>query len=178
MKLNKTLFVLALIYNGINFGLMKILTSMNGGSSMIFLLIYPLFWILSLVIVGVLTSKLRRLWFNKSYKLSTNVLLVFCSPLVFLVIVGLHIPRTYCDSTGYNSANGHTYKYESWVYFGSLKQQVIKYWVADQEGCNDCDSTYFKRDSTWIYLNPKQDTMKIDIYKDGKLIREKLFKNK
>ena len=143
---------------------------MNNATSMIYLLIFPIFWIISIIILVILALKNKSNWFNVNYKITTIISLFFCTPILFLGFRYINRPDSYRDSTGYISKNGYTIKYENWIYYDNGSRKIIKYWKAVEKDCNDCDSTHFKKDSTWIYFNKKKDTVKIEVYKNGKLI--------
>ena len=171
MRFNIAATSLALSYNVINFLFWLHLLKMPDAASMIYLIIYPCFWVIALIITGILTFQNKAIWFSKAYKLSTIVALFFCTPIPFVLSKITASPSTYCVSTGFSTENGHTIKSEEWVFnTGSLN--VIKYWKADEPNCDNCDSSQFQPAGTWVYLGKKKDTLRIDIYKNGELIRE------
>lgn len=172
MKINLTALLLAIAYNVINYLFWLHISSLPNATSMIYLFIYPSYWILSLIAVVVLAIKKRRVWFSNHYKISTVIALLFCTPLPFFLIKSFTSPSTYLSSSGFFTEDACTVKYETWNY-NSGELNVIKYWKANKPNCNSCDTSYFKRDSTWIYLDKKKDTIQIDIYKDGHLISRK-----
>jgi len=169
MKINKTVLSIAIFYNIINFLFWLHISTMSNATSMIYIFIFPSFWIISIVVVAILAFRNKATWFQKGYKTSTIVGLFFCTPIFFLFVRSVQSPGSYCNSSGYMTQNGYTYKYESWIY-NTGSRQVVKYWKADEENCDTCDSSHFKRDSTWVYLNKKKDTVKVETYKNGKLI--------
>lgn len=144
---------------------------MPDATSMIYIIIFPVFWIITIIIVAILTFKNKTIWFEKNYKVSTIIGLFFCTPIFFWFVRAINTPESYRDSSGYMSKNGYTIKYENWTY-NDGSPQVIKYWKAVGENCNTCDSTHFKKDSTWIYFNKKKDTIKVEVYKNGELINK------
>lgn len=175
MKINRTIALIAIIYNLINFLFLWHIKGMPDATSMIYLLIYPCFWIITLVLVTIISIKKRIIWFRQDYRISTIISLFFCTPIFFLIIARAELPESYCQSSGYTSKNGYTFKYEEWVY-NPNHVQVVKYWKANKENCNSCDTSQFKKDSTWVYFDKKQDTIKTEVYKNGNLISIK--KNK
>lgn len=169
MKINTTATSVAVVYNIINFLFWLHISTMPNATSMVYMFIYPCFWVITLIIMGIMGFRNKAIWFSKTYKVSTIIALFFCTPFPFIWVKAIEAPSTYCVSTGFSTQDGHTIKSEEWVYrTGGLN--VIKYWKADESNCNDCDSTHFKKDSTWIYLGKKKDTIKIEVYKEGKLI--------
>ncbi|MDB5139177.1 MAG: hypothetical protein JWR12_1093 [Mucilaginibacter sp.] len=113
----------------------------------------------------------KAIWFSKSYKVSTIVALFFCTPFPFMWFKAITAPSTYCVSTEFSTRDGHTIKTEEWIYStGGLN--VIKYWKADEPQCNDCDTSAFKPEGVWVYLGKKKDTLRVDTYKNGKLINK------
>jgi hypothetical protein len=46
---------------------------------MIYIIIFPLFWIITLITVGVLAYKNRKEWFGKEMKVSTIILFILCN---------------------------------------------------------------------------------------------------
>ena len=171
MKFNTTAILIAIIYNVINFLFWLRISTMPNATSMVYIFIYPCFWIITLIIVGIMGFRNKAIWFSKSYKVSTLVALFFCTPFPFMWFKAIAAPSTYLASTGFSTRDGHTIKSEEWVYnTGGLS--VIKYWKADEPNCNDCDSSRFKPDGVWVYLGKKKDTLRIDTYKNGKLTNE------
>ena len=172
MKVNLIATVIAIIYNVINYLIWLHISTMPNATSMIYIFIYPCFWGITLFIVGVLAFKYKRIWFAKVYKVSTFVALFFCTPFPFIWFKAVMAPSIYCASTGFSTIGDHTIKYEEWIY-STGELNVIKYWKADQPRCNECDSASFKRDSIWVYLGKKKDTLRVVTYMDGKLINER-----
>ena len=171
MKLNITGTLVAIVYNVINFLFWQHISIMPNATSMVYIFIYPCFWIITLIIVAILGFRNKAIWFSKAFRVSTIIALFFCTPVPFLLTKAIAAPSTYCASSGFSTKDGHTLKYETWVYrTGGVN--VIKYWTANEPDCNDCDSTHFKRDSVWVYLDKKKDTTRIETYKNGKLTNE------
>ena len=171
MKLNITATLIAIIYNVINFLFWLHISTMPNATSMVYIFIYPCFWIITLITVVIVALRNKAAWFSKAYKVSTIIALFFCTPFPFLWSKAIMAPSTYCVSTGFSTKDGHTIKDEEWIYkTGGLN--VIKYWIADEPNCNDCDSSSFKPDGVWIYLGKKKDTLQIETYKNGKLVND------
>ena len=137
---------------------------MNGGSSLIYALIYPFFWLLTIITVSVLTYKKRKNWLSKQQKISTIILLVFCTPLPFLTFSSLIQPDIYRASTWYYSKNNQAIKIETWDYSNG-KIAIKKFWKNNNA-----------KDSLWIYFDKNGDTLKTEFYKENQLIKTKEYK--
>jgi|SRR5690554_1118976 len=83
IKWNKTLLIITIIFFVINILFFKNAESENlrGGRAMIYVFIIPVFWIVTMIIVGILAFKNRKEWFNNELKVSTIILLILCTPL-------------------------------------------------------------------------------------------------
>jgi hypothetical protein len=170
MKINRKLFSIAVVYNVINFLFWVHILNMPNATSMIYMLILPCFWILTILFAVILSLKNKLVWFQKEYKVSTIISLIFCTPILFLSVKAISSPESYRASSGCGNKNEFTVKSENWDY-NDGGRQVVKYWKAKALDCCECDSLLLKKDSTWIYFDKKGDTMKVESYKDGKLIR-------
>jgi hypothetical protein len=143
---------------------------MNGGSSMIYIFIFPIFWILTILIACFWSYKQKDIWFRKDIKPSSIILLFFCTPIPLFIFGGLLKPETYRAGTGFTTKSGATIKNETWVY-NNGKLAIEKYWKINIENYNgNGDEDNFKKDSTWIYIEKNGDTLKTETYKDNQLI--------
>jgi hypothetical protein len=170
MKWNTTLMWFTFGFIVINSLFYLHLSSMNGGSSMIYVFIFPIFWLLTIFVVGFWSYKQRYILFEKDIRTSSFILLFFCTPIPIFLLGALLRPEMYRASTGFITKNGTTIKSEEWVY-NNGKLAIRKYWkinIANYNGNGDDDS--FKKDSTWIYLEKNGDTLKTETYKDNQLI--------
>jgi len=175
MKWNNKLTLIAVGYILINILFAWHASTMTGGSSLIYVLIYPPFWIITLIFVGVLTYRKRKEWFKKEIIFSTISMLLFCTPIPLLAFTELTKPEMTRAGSGYNPKNGKTHKTETWIY----KPGVIaikKYWILDSEDWTGADESGFKKDSTWVYFDKDGDTLKIERYIEDKLIESKKYK--
>lgn len=173
MKLNAPLTYGAIIYNVINVLFWIQISHMQSANSTIFIIFYPLFWIITISAIVIITKNKSSIWFQKKYLMSTVVALLFCTPIPFLITISLNFSDTYVFSTGSDSKNGYTFKSETVLYRSTNSLQVVKYWKVHLPKCSMCDTSLFKRDSTWIYFDKKRDTIKIEVYKNGKLLFQK-----
>ncbi len=170
MKWNITLTWFTLVFIFINLLFYLHSSSMNGGSSIIYIFIYPIFWLLTLFIVTFWSYKQRDIWFKKDIKTSTFILLFFCTPIPLFLFGALQRPEMYRSGTGFNSINGITIKDETWNY-NNGKTAIIKYYKINVENyMGNGDDDRFKKDSTWIYFEKTGDTLKTETYKDDQLI--------
>ena len=176
MKINNPLIIIALIFNLVNLLMWRHLSTMPNATSMVYLVIYPIFWILTMILVGILAFRNRKKWFEKSFILFTILALVFCTPFPILLISKFEEKDYYLASTTNYPENGSTFRIEEWNYTtGDI--MLIKYWKTNVDNCNMCDSSVFKKDSTWTYFDRKGDTIRLEYYKDGRLIKV-ITKNK
>lgn len=145
-------------------------STMTGGTSLIYAIIFPVFWGLTLIAVGILTFKNRKTWFEKSMSLSTIVSLIFCTPLPLLAFTELTKPEMTRSGTDYWPKDGKTLKTETWIYKpGQIAAK--KYWTLETENWTDKSEDEFKRDSIWVYFDKNGDTLKTEHYEKDKLIK-------
>ena len=172
MKWNKTLSLIVIIYLIINLLFFRNIKTLNGGRAMIYLIILPLFWIVTLITVGILAYKRRKEWFNNELIISTILLLVLCTPLSIWGFSSLTRPEIELSSTGYNPKNGITIKSESWIY-NSGQTAITKFWRLETENYSGYNDSEFKKDSIWVYYDNSGDTIRIEKYENDKLIERK-----
>ncbi len=132
MKLNKTLLIIAIGFLIINVLFFKNSETLNGGRAMIYIIIFPLFWIVTLITVGILAYRNRKEWFNKEMKISTILFMILCTPLSIWGFSALTKPEIQLSGTGYNQRNGITIKSETWNY-NSGETAIRKFWKLDSE---------------------------------------------
>ena len=169
MKWNKTLTYFAIGFLLINFLFSENMETLNGGKAMIYIFIYPLFWILTLIIVGVLTYKNRKKWLNKEMKISTIILLICCSPISILIFSTLTKPEIQLSGTGYNPKNGITIKTETWNY-NSGQTAIRKFWKINSENWTGYSENEYLKDSIWTYYTKEGEILKTEKYKNNELI--------
>lgn len=163
MKWNQTLLMIVLGYTLINILFYTNMLNINGGGSLIYVLIYPVFWLITIIIISVLTYNRRKSWLSKQQKTSTIFLFIFCTPIPLLIVYNLIQPSTYLSSSGgFKSENGFSIKYETWDYSNG-KTAVKKFWKNED------------KDSLWIYFDKNGDTLKTENYKNNKLINTKEY---
>jgi hypothetical protein len=163
MRINKTLSLIAVIYLLINLLFFLHASSLNGGASMGYIFVFPAFWVITLVIVFILSIKNRKTWFRKQLLLSTLIAIFFCTPICISLITIIVRPSMYLAASGYN---GDYKTFERWVYYSNQKTAITKYWKNNL------------KDSTWIYLNKQGDKTKTELYRNDTLITNKVFKEK
>ncbi|PCI09742.1 MAG: hypothetical protein COB73_04830 [Flavobacteriaceae bacterium] len=89
---NETLIYITVGYFFIHVAFYFIMMSMNGGSSLAFVFVLPVFWVLTIIGVGVFAYQKREALFEKKKKNRSIILLLFCTPFPFIVfgqILGL-----------------------------------------------------------------------------------------
>jgi hypothetical protein len=174
MKWNITLVSIAITYILINILFYLHSRTMEGGSSLIYVIIYPAFWLITLIVVGIWTYIKKGFLFQKDSITATLILLFFCTPLPLLIASKLMQPETTRSSSGYSPKNGVTIKDEFWTYnTGQVAER--KYWKLNTENWIDANEEDFKEDSTWVYFSKQGDTVKTELYNEGKLIRTTEF---
>jgi hypothetical protein len=163
MKITRTLTVIAIVYLLINLLFYWHATTLNGGTSIVYIFIFPFFWAITIILVIVLSIKNRKLWFQKKQLLSTLIALFFCTPVPLSLTVLVLRPPYYLAASGSNQENGSTIRFEEWNYY-SGKQAITKYWKDEQ------------KDSVWVYFDKKGDTISTETYTEDKLISKKIYK--
>ncbi len=175
MKLNKTLLIIAIVFLIINLFFFKNSETLNAGRAMIYIIIFPLFWVATLITVRILAFKNRKEWFSKEMKISTIAFLILCTPLSIWGFSALTRPEMQLIGTSYNPRNGITIKTETWNY-NSGQTAVTKFWKIDTENWTSTTENDFKKDSVWIYLDKKGDTLRIEKYKNDQLVERTEYK--
>lgn len=89
MKLNIPLTWIMICYMVINFLFAYHESTMRGGAGLIYVLIFPIFWILSGIYIGFITIRNRNNWFNRNMQFSTICLLKLCTHFPFLLMLYL-----------------------------------------------------------------------------------------
>lgn len=89
---NDTLLYISIAYFFINIAFFFHMTTMNGGGSMIYVFILPIFWLTTIIGVSIFAYNQRKLLFEKSRKKISIILLILCTPFPYLIlgqIIGL-----------------------------------------------------------------------------------------
>lgn len=175
MKWNKTLLIFTLGFLLINFLFLKNSETLSGGRAMIYLYIFPLFWLATLITVGIVAYRNRKEWFSKRMRSSTILFLILCTPLSIWGLSVVTRPEIKLTGTGYFPKNGITIKTETWIY-NSGQTAIRKFWKLDTENRSKYDEGEFTKDSTWVYFDKKGDTLKTETYKNDQLIKKTEFK--
>jgi heme/copper-type cytochrome/quinol oxidase subunit 2 len=174
MKKLTPIFIVALIANLITFCFYFYAASQPGGSglSLVFVLTILVLWVIIMVILIVLVNSRRKIIFKRNLLKWTIPVMFFCTPIPFLVLFFIQNPpfALYQGSTGYNPLNGFITKEEEWNYPGG-KMAIRKYFKLNSEQYQDVNDSRYVKDSTWTYWDKNGDTIKIEWYKNGKLIK-------
>jgi hypothetical protein len=176
LKLNRLLLIVALAYLLFNGLFYWQLTAAENSVSLAYILLGPIVWLITFVIVIVLCLRHRSVWFRRDILLSTLIGIILCTPLVPLGALYLMGPDSHMDSTGYDSRPGYMIKIEHWNY-NSGEPAAKKYWKRAGDGKRyDDEDEGFKKDSTWTYFNKKGDTIKTETYHNDSLVKTKVYK--
>ena len=175
MKVNKTLLIIAIGFLIINVFFFKNSETLNGGRAMIYIIVFPLFWIVTLMTVGILAYRNRKEWFSKEMKISTILFMILCTPLSIWGFSALIRPEIQLSGTGYNPRNGITIKSETWNY-NSGQTAIRKFWKLDSENWTNSAENDYKKDSLWVYFDKNGDTLKVEKYNNDQLIEKTEFK--
>jgi len=174
MKGITKLLIAAVVANLLTIVLFIYASSEPGGSglTMAFSVIWmPIVWITCLIVTVVLAVRNHKSLFKKKMTMWTLPVLLFCTPVpldgLFLL---LHYSKIYMASSGYRPANGVTIKDEEWCYTSNQKIAVRKFFKLNSEDYTTAGDSLFKKDSVWTYLSSTGDTIKIEHYKNGKLL--------
>ncbi len=87
MKWNENFIYLTLAYFFINAAFIFHATSMNGGSSLGYIYILPVFWLIFIIGAGFFAYNKRKTLFDKKTKKSSILLLSLCTPIPYIIIV-------------------------------------------------------------------------------------------
>lgn len=132
-------------------------------------------WAAGIITGLTLTIVYRKYLFKKTIVIVATILaLLICTPVPFLVIYRLAnpMPDTVLDSADYSYPPGKVHKTEHWGYSWGIDNDkyVDKKFIADSVQFAQKQDAAFKRDSIWVYFSRMGDTIKIEKYKDDKLI--------
>ena len=167
MKWNYTLTWIALAYILVNFLFAWDMSTSTGGTGLIYVLLFPAFWILAAIGITIWSYKKRATWFQKKMRFSTIILLLLCTPLLPLLYSKLSEPETARSGTSYFTENEKNYRRERYVYYGTAQQARIEFWVK-----NTGSNPLYIEDSNWVYFDRTGDTLKILTFDNGVLIKE------
>ena len=95
---NDTLIYITIAYFFINTAFFFHMTTMNGGSSLAYVFILPIFWLLTIILVGIFAYNQRKILFDKNRKKTSIILLILCTPFPYIIIgqiIGLLIGGYY-----------------------------------------------------------------------------------
>jgi hypothetical protein len=117
----------------------------------------------------------RKQLFKGMMILWTSLILLFCTPVPFFVIIRLMnpMPETILMTSDYEYPVGKVEKNEHWQYSYSDQKYVDKHFLADSLAFEKRGERSFKEDGKWIYFNKNGDTLKVESYVDGKLTNRK-----
>jgi hypothetical protein len=129
---------------------------------LVFMFALPFIWVTCLILLIVFAYKGRKELFRRQVLKWTIPCILFCTPLPMgIIYFELLLPDTYLAER--DSLNNE--RHEEWVFRSNNKLAVNKYYLPGNDKPSDKN-----RDSTWTYYNKAGDTVKIEKYKNGKLI--------
>ncbi len=135
-------------------------------------------WSFGIITSIVLVIIYRKYLFKKAWTaICAIVLIIFTTPIPFLFIYLKFInptDETILVSEDYYYPHGEVHKTEHWEYswgWGDMKYVNKKFICDSAEFAVSGERSKFKKDSTWIYFKKNGDTLKIEKYKNGNLVR-------
>ena len=165
MKTSKTLILFCIAYNIITLYFISDIQR-DQSASLGYVFIFPVFWIIAGIILGLL------FWF-KRIRLSTiwdKILLFFSTPLALLIpffIIGYFSSQYITSSSEYNK-NGHRYREIHHDYSVGGQTQRIEYYIS-QDTVTDSEpfpqSDIWLKDSIWTYYNKDGTVRKTEDYR-------------
>ena len=179
MKFDLKLVGLTLLYYLINSVIIWMMISGNGNTSIVYMLIvFPLFWLIYAVILIVLSSIYKGLWFKKSNLIPTILMLFLCTPTILILVHNVNQPEINRSSSNYSvlREDGTVLKSEEWTYTESGDVAILKYWIKPKEAFDKQDDSFYLKDSVWCYFDKRGDTLKKEIYNEDKLMQTILLK--
>jgi hypothetical protein len=90
LKWNENLIYFVLIYIVINALFVLHASTLNGGSSLGYLFILPLFWLSYIIFAGIYSYNQRQILFEKKTKKTSIFLLFLCTPFPYLILVQVY----------------------------------------------------------------------------------------
>lgn len=89
-KWNENLIYITLTYIFINTAFFIHASSINGGGSLGYVFIFPVFWLIYIILIGIYAYKQRELLFEKNSKKTSTLLLIFCTPIPYIVLIQIY----------------------------------------------------------------------------------------
>lgn len=177
----RPLLFIAIIANFLTIILYVYTESQPGGTgmSMYFTLFWmPAVWLTSITLTIVIGIIKRRKLFNGQITKWTLLTMLFATPIPILALSIATATKNYRDSTAIIHKDGKAYITETWTNRNSLKRTIEKHYVADSAQDTNYPNQPYVKDSTWIYFNDNGDTLKVEYYRNDKLISTKFYKEK
>ena len=87
LKWNENLILITLAYLFINVAFFFHASTMNGGGSLGYVFIFPIFWLISIILIGGFAYNQKKILFEKSSKMTTILLLAFCTPIPYIILL-------------------------------------------------------------------------------------------
>ena len=87
IKWNENLIYIFLTYLFINGAFIFHATTLNGGSSLGYIYILPIFWLIAIIIIGIFAYLKRKILFEKNTKRTSILLIILCTPIPYIILV-------------------------------------------------------------------------------------------
>jgi heme/copper-type cytochrome/quinol oxidase subunit 2 len=87
LKWNENLIYTFLTYLFINGAFIFHATTLNGGSSLGYVYILPIFWLIAIIIIGIFAYSKRKILFEKNTKRTSILLIILCTPIPYIILV-------------------------------------------------------------------------------------------
>jgi len=131
-----------------------------------FLLLLPVVWIISLILLIVFSYKNRKIYFQRAILKWSVPLILCCTPVPICIIYSsFFVSSTYPVESDTLDHHDYLLRHEEWLYRSNNKMAVNKYYRIYNK-----DDTNGNKDSTWTYFSKSGDILKIERYDNGKLI--------
>lgn len=164
MKTSKTLIAFCIVYNIITFYFISNIQQ-DQSASLGYVVIFPVFWIISGIILGVLfwlkKASLKTFWDKLLLFLSTPFALL----IPFLIISNLPSSRLITSSSEYNK-NGHRHREIHYDYSVGQAQRIEYYISKDivTDSIPFPETDIWLKDSIWTYYNKDGTIQKTENY--------------
>ena len=87
LKWNENLIYIFLTYLFINGAFIFHASTMTGGSSLGYIYIFPVFWLITIITVGIFAYSKRKILFEKRTKKTSILLIIFCTPIPYIILI-------------------------------------------------------------------------------------------
>ena len=155
--------------------------SQPGGSglAMVFSLLWmPALWLISIITTTIICIVKRKVLFKKHVLKWTLAGILFATPVPMYAVYYFTLPNSFREGSSEYYQNGKVFISETWVKRRDYKKVVEKKYVADSVQESMLGQDAYKKDGAWVYFNDKEDTLKLEYYKNDTLGSVKWYKRK